>query len=79
MPYMIILSPPMEIIVDAVKIKKLVAESKFKPEYIAESAGIQRASLRQLLNGNYNPSRSVIKLLAMVLDVPETELYKQAA
>lgn len=69
----------MENIVDAVKIKRLVAQSRFKPEYIAESAGIQRASLRQLLNGNYRPSRSVVKLLAQVLEVPESELYKQAA
>ena len=76
---MIIVSPPMATKVDSTKIKKLVSESVYKPEFIAESVGIKRTSLRQLANGYYTPSPSVIKLLALFFKVPESYFYDQAA
>jgi transcriptional regulator with XRE-family HTH domain len=59
------------------KAKQLVEASKLKRSAIASEATIKDSTLVRYLNGEGNPSPSVVRLLAKTLEVDESELLTQ--
>jgi transcriptional regulator with XRE-family HTH domain len=57
--------------------KELVKGSKLKRSAIAEECRITTETLTHYLNGRLNPSRAVATLLALTLNVPESELWTE--
>lgn len=64
---------------DTEKLRKLINESGYKTSFVAEYCGIHAQTLRSIMSGGSNPSRSVVKLLALLLKVDESELILDKA
>ena len=54
---------------------KELIDGKYRRSWIAEQCGITNVYLNQLLQGAQNPGRPLVKLMANVLSVPESELF----
>lgn len=63
----------------AEKTKKLIKESGYRIDFLAEKAGVKRQTLVKYLAGGARPSCSVVKLLAVTLGVPEEALIVESA
>lgn len=59
---------------NTIKAKELVEGSRLKRSAIADECGVDVKTLTNHLNGHTVPSRSVVKLMAQILEVPESEL-----
>lgn len=69
----------MEAQFDSDKLKKLIEETGYRSDHIAENLGIKKTSLRAIVVGRSRPSLPLIKLMSVFFKIPESDFYKQAA
>jgi len=55
--------------------KELIKEKGRTREWLAKECRVNTSSLHACLNGSQNPSRAVIALMAIALNVDEFELF----
>lgn len=58
---------------------KLIEQKGYRLDWLAERLGVQPGTLKWYLNGRRNPSIAVARLMAVILEVPESEILEKPA
>jgi transcriptional regulator with XRE-family HTH domain len=64
---------------DEKKLRRIIESKGLKITWVAEQVGVSEDSMHAYLRGTRNPRPPVLKMLAIVLGVPEAELIRAIA